>query len=188
MQTGQQQRKHMRVTHFGRNFHPLFSIMWCITKINYTPLSESASEIYRPSERRLSEKLARSFAYRQRHVVAVTDLYDRNLDFLQRSRYYFFQVAPILYLRGWVDPLLLGKFGRAENRTRTSGSIVRNSEHQTTEAVCDILRITLYTKQTRGKKFQLGLLMTSCATNAGETLNKNSNNRSHYLIPSVTLP
>jgi hypothetical protein len=28
-----------------------------------------------------------------------------NLGFLDRSRYYFFQVAPQLYSRGWVDPV-----------------------------------------------------------------------------------
>jgi hypothetical protein len=33
------------------------------------------------------------------------------------------------------DPLLLGKSGSAVNRTRTSGSVARNSDDQTTEAV-----------------------------------------------------
>jgi hypothetical protein len=33
------------------------------------------------------------------------------------------------------DPLLLRKFGSAENRTRTSGSVARNPDHYTTEAV-----------------------------------------------------
>jgi hypothetical protein len=44
------------------------------------------------------------------------------LGFLDRSRYFFFQIAPQLYSWGWVDavpdPLLLGKYGIAENRTR----------------------------------------------------------------------
>jgi hypothetical protein len=44
----------------------------------------------------------------------------------------FFQVAPQLYSRGWVnsvlDPLLLSKSGSAGNRTRTSGSVAKNSE------------------------------------------------------------
>jgi hypothetical protein len=39
------------------------------------------------------------------HVVSVTNPYGRNLGFLERSRYYFFQVAPQLYPRGWVDPV-----------------------------------------------------------------------------------
>jgi hypothetical protein len=55
------------------------------------------------------------------------------LGFLDRSRYFFFQVAPQLYLRGWVDlvpdPLLLTKSGSAGNRTRTSGSVAWNSDH-----------------------------------------------------------
>jgi hypothetical protein len=33
------------------------------------------------------------------------------------------------------DPLLLRRSGSAVNRTWTSGSVARNSEHQTTEAV-----------------------------------------------------
>jgi hypothetical protein len=34
------------------------------------------------------------------------------------------------------DPLLLRKSRSAGNRTRTSGSVAKNSDHQTTEAVC----------------------------------------------------
>jgi hypothetical protein len=45
-----------------------------------------------------------------------------NLGFLDRSRYFFFQVAPHLSSRGWVDPvpdpLLLRKSDSAGNRTR----------------------------------------------------------------------
>jgi hypothetical protein len=44
------------------------------------------------------------------------------LRFLDRSRYFFFQVAPQLSSRAWVDPvpdsLLLRKCGSAGNRTR----------------------------------------------------------------------
>jgi hypothetical protein len=63
--------------------------------------------------------------------------------FLDRSSNYFFQVAPQLYSRGWVnpvsDPLLLRKSGSAGNRARTSGSAVRNSDHRTTEAAYFLL-------------------------------------------------
>jgi hypothetical protein len=34
-----------------------------------------------------------------------------------------------------IDPLLFRKSGSAGNRTRTSGSVARNSDHQATEAV-----------------------------------------------------
>jgi hypothetical protein len=55
-------------------------------------------------------------------VVRATDPYGRNLGFLDRSRYCFFQVAPQLYSRGSVDPvpntLLLRKSGSAGNQTR----------------------------------------------------------------------
>jgi hypothetical protein len=49
------------------------------------------------------------------------------------SRYFFFQAAPQLYSRGSVDPvpdpLLLKKCGRSGNRTRTSGSVAKSSDH-----------------------------------------------------------
>jgi hypothetical protein len=55
-----------------------------------------------------------------------------NLRFLDRSRYFFIQVAPQLSSRGWVDPvpdpLLLRKSDRAGNRTGTFGSVARNSD------------------------------------------------------------
>jgi hypothetical protein len=45
----------------------------------------------------------------------MVDPYGRNLDFLDRSRYYFFLVATQSYSRGWVDfvpdPLLLRESG-----------------------------------------------------------------------------
>jgi hypothetical protein len=66
-------------------------------------------------------------------VVSVTDPYGRNPYFLDRSRYFVFQVAPQLYSRGCVGPvpdlLLLRKSGSAGNRTRIFGSVARNSDH-----------------------------------------------------------
>jgi hypothetical protein len=53
-----------------------------------TPWSESASELYRPSDRRLSAKWVPTFADKGCHVVGVTDPYGRTLDFLDRSRYF----------------------------------------------------------------------------------------------------
>jgi hypothetical protein len=53
-----------------------------------TPWSESASELYRPSDRRLSAKWFPTFADRGCHVVSVTDPYGRILGFLDRSRYF----------------------------------------------------------------------------------------------------
>jgi hypothetical protein len=45
---------------------------------------ESASELYRPSDRSLSAKLLPTFADRGCHVVSVTDPYGRILGFLDR--------------------------------------------------------------------------------------------------------
>jgi CBS-domain-containing membrane protein len=47
-----------------------------------TPRPESASELYRPSDRHLSAKLVPIFADRGCHVVSVTDFYGRILGFL----------------------------------------------------------------------------------------------------------
>jgi hypothetical protein len=48
-----------------------------------TPWPESASELYRPSDRRLSEKLEPTFADKGWHVVSVTDPYGRIVGFLE---------------------------------------------------------------------------------------------------------
>jgi hypothetical protein len=72
-------------------------------------------------------------------IVSTTDPYGLIIVFPDQSRHFSFQVAPQLYSRGWMDPvpdpLLLRKQGRARNRTRTSGSVVKNFDHYTTEAV-----------------------------------------------------
>jgi hypothetical protein len=87
-----------------------------------TPWPQSASELYRPSDRRLYAKLVPTFADRGCRVVSATDPHGRFLGFLDRSHYYFFQAAPHLYSGGWVDPvpdpLLVRKSGSARNRTR----------------------------------------------------------------------
>jgi hypothetical protein len=49
-----------------------------------TPWSESASELYWPSDRRLSAKWLPTSADRGCHMVSVTDPYGRILDFLDR--------------------------------------------------------------------------------------------------------
>jgi hypothetical protein len=91
------------------------------------------AKLYRPSNRRLSAKLVLTFAHRKRFVVRTTDPCGRILGFLDRIRYFFFQVAPQLYLQGWVhpvpDPLRFRKSGCAGNRTWTSGSVARNTDH-----------------------------------------------------------
>jgi hypothetical protein len=53
-----------------------------------TPWSESVSELYRLSDRRLSAKLLPTFVDRGCHVVSVTDPYGRIIGFLDRSRYF----------------------------------------------------------------------------------------------------
>jgi hypothetical protein len=61
---------------------------------------ESASKLYRLSNRCLSLKLEPTFADRGCHVVSMTDPYGRFLDFYTGATIFFFQVAPQLYSRG----------------------------------------------------------------------------------------
>jgi hypothetical protein len=100
----------------GTQIHNHDNRICCPWKKIPWPVSER--EICRPSDRRLSAKLVPTFVDRLCHVVSVTDRYGRNLGFLDRNRYFFFQVA-----------LLLRKPGSAGNRTRTSGSVARNCDH-----------------------------------------------------------
>jgi hypothetical protein len=104
-----------------------------ITNLSRLPSSDEVNNKYlnslalvrkwnvQTSDRRLSAKLVPTFADRGCLVVSTTDPHGRILGFLDRSRYYFFQVAPQLYSGGWVnpvpDPLLLRKSGSAGNRT-----------------------------------------------------------------------
>jgi hypothetical protein len=124
---------------FASEFHSLALADLCSHR-KKTPLPESAREVY-------TDWATSSYRRNQRctccHVVSVTDPYARILGFLDRSRNFFFQVVPQLYSRGWVnsvpDPLLLRKSRSAVNRTRTSGSVARNSDHWITEAVYFLL-------------------------------------------------
>jgi hypothetical protein len=71
-------------------------IHWNKKKI---PWSESASELYRPSDRRLSTKLMPTFADRGCHMVSVTDPYGRILDFkteLLLNLYFFLKICDIV--------------------------------------------------------------------------------------------
>jgi hypothetical protein len=70
-------------------------------KTKQTPWPESESELCRPGDSRLSAKLGPTFE--DRGVTCSQrggSPYGRNLDFLDRSRCFFFQVAPQLYSRG----------------------------------------------------------------------------------------
>jgi hypothetical protein len=96
------------------------------------PWPQPASELYRPSDRRLSTKLVPIFVDRGCRVVSASDPYGLFLGFLDQCSYFFFQATPQLHSRGLVDPVpdpLLRKSGSAVNRTRTSGSVARNSDH-----------------------------------------------------------
>jgi hypothetical protein len=68
----------------------LFSLEWATRlhnqSINQSPWPESACELYRPSDLRLSAKLMPTFADRGCNVISVTDPYGRNLGFLDRTR------------------------------------------------------------------------------------------------------
>jgi hypothetical protein len=65
-----------------------WSWLMCDQLKKNTPWSESASELYQPSDRRLSAKWLPTFANSGCHMVSVTDPYGRILGFLDRSRYF----------------------------------------------------------------------------------------------------
>jgi hypothetical protein len=82
---------------------PLLTYVWLPTVLRETkrsfelqsnvnlrtcPWPESASELYRQSDRRLSAKLVPTFPDRGCHVVSVTNPYGRILGFLDRSHYF----------------------------------------------------------------------------------------------------
>jgi hypothetical protein len=71
----------------------------CYKSIFKTLWPVSTSELYQPSDRRLSAKLVPTFVNRGCHVVSVTDSYSCILNFLDQNHYFFFQVAPQLYSR-----------------------------------------------------------------------------------------
>jgi hypothetical protein len=95
------------------------------------------------------------------------DPHGRILGFLNRSRYYFFQVAPQLYSRNWLDPvpdpIILRKSGSARNRTRDlwmcwqelwpldhmSRTCSRSVKYTTTEVLFDIPRGKVFKSNTR---------------------------------------
>jgi hypothetical protein len=118
------------------------ALMWVISGNEngqkYTLWPESVSELYLPSDRRLSAKLVPTFVDRGCHMFSVMGSHGHILGFLDRSSYFFYQVGPQLYSWGWVDPvpdtLLVRKSGSAGNRTRTFGSVARNSDHLITES------------------------------------------------------
>jgi hypothetical protein len=76
-------------------------------------------------------------------VVSVKEPHGRNLGFLDRSRYYFFQIASQLYSEaGWIllQTHYFSEYLVAPGiKPGTSGSVARNSDHWTTEAVCFLL-------------------------------------------------
>jgi hypothetical protein len=72
----------------------------CLLLSYKTKQKNSASELYRPSDRRLWAKLVPTSVDRGCRVVSATDPHGRILGVLDRSLYYFFQVAPQLYSRG----------------------------------------------------------------------------------------
>jgi hypothetical protein len=101
----------------------LYIAVRILISLNWIPWPESASDLYRPSDRHLSVKLVPTFADRVCGVVSATD---------PRGRILEFTPEPLLFLPSSSstvpDPRLLRQSGRAGNRTRSSGSVARNSD------------------------------------------------------------
>jgi hypothetical protein len=77
----------LRRTIFSFYRHTLILMLHTATRQRYTGSARCSREsLYRPSDRRLSEKWLPTCADRGCHVVSVTDPYGRILGFLDRSR------------------------------------------------------------------------------------------------------
>jgi hypothetical protein len=76
---------------------PFMGVAFTLYFILSTPCPESASELYRPSDRRLSPKLVPTFAYIGSHVVSATDSYCRILCFLDRNTCYYNNIIILLF-------------------------------------------------------------------------------------------
>jgi hypothetical protein len=91
-----------------------------------TPFAVQINIIIKLSDHRLSANLVPTFADIGCHVVSVMDPFGRILRFLDRSRYFFFLNCTH---EAELTPFQTRYFCRAGNRTRTSGSVARNSDH-----------------------------------------------------------
>jgi hypothetical protein len=112
---------------------------WNIKQTNkQTPWSDSASELYRLSDRRFSAKWLPTFADKGCHVVSGADRYGPYSRVSRQEPLHFYQVAFQLCSRGSVAPVpdtilvfffffFFRKSGSAGNRTRASGSVGKNS-------------------------------------------------------------
>jgi hypothetical protein len=87
--------------------------------------------------------IANFFADRGCHVVSVTDPYGRILGFLDRSCHLSIKwLLSCTHEAEWI-PFQTHYFfsGSTGNRTRASGSVAKNSDYYTTEAVIDTFLI-----------------------------------------------
>jgi hypothetical protein len=115
--------------------------------ITVTPWPESASELYRPSDRHLTVKLVPTLADRGCCVVSVTDPHRRNIGFLDRSHYCFFQILNCTHETEWA-PFQTHYFSESLVASKiepgTSGSVASNPDHYTIE-----VKITVAEKANR---------------------------------------
>jgi hypothetical protein len=106
---------------------PPFTIPSLIYRLKQTPRPQSASELYRPSDRSLSAKLVPTFADRGCHVLSTKDPYGRILGFVDRSRYFFFQVA---------SQFVLTRLSGPRSRPTTSQKIWQRRESNPDPWIC----------------------------------------------------
>jgi hypothetical protein len=98
-----------------QNMKHELTVLQQLKKLFSTSWPESASEVYRLSDRRLSAMLVPNFSDRYSHVVSLTDPYGRILVFLERSCYSFFQVAS--------SSIVLTRLSEPRSRPTTSQKI-----------------------------------------------------------------
>jgi hypothetical protein len=104
------------------------------------------SELYQPSDYRLSAKLVNN---PHSHILGILD----------KSCYFFFQVAPQLYSQGWVVPVPDHYY--SENlvvpriKPGNFGSVAKNSEHYTFRSVA----VNTWASHVQGPWFDPGFII-----------------------------
>jgi hypothetical protein len=111
-------------------------------------------------------------------MVRVTDPYGRILCFVDRSRCFFFKVAPQLYSRGWVatfpDPVLK-KSGSTRNRTLTTRPQRRSKGLEISRGLIVMIEIEVNLKIVRNihftnRTFGIGFFLPRCMVTVSQQL------------------
>jgi hypothetical protein len=119
--------------HTSETYNVAFFAVCKLKKKNQLPWSESASKLYRPSDRLLSAKWLPTCADRGCRVVSVTDPSGRILSVFYTGATTFLSSSSSVVLTRLSGPrsrpTTIFFSGSARNRTQASRSVANNSDH-----------------------------------------------------------